>query len=301
MPTQTTLSAEQHRKVYSRLSERIDPLRTRHKPLSLLRHEARRLAEQFFNQEQLSLSKAQITALAEEICANTLGVCVLEELFRDKNVQEIMIASPTAVLSRSNDHWLPTSARFSDRSKLRSFLQRMAAIGSERQPSIAFKGSIDVRLPNGFHLQAILPPEALELTPSAVFLRVDATPPSAIIQTTTREIVEPSANDTVSAATTPSSGTIRDEPRTHRIESSTSTITETQVNSPYDKLRQRMTERIVMRFASAGMYDLSVIALPELRRIVLASVHEICNADNLNYDESTRERLALEILAKMNR
>ena len=304
LSTQQTLGNDPRRKVYSRLSERIDPTRTRHKPLSLLRHEARRLAEQILIQESLGLDRATIAELADEICSNTLGVCILEELFRDKNIQEVMVASPSAVLSRSNEHWLPTSARFGDRAKLRSFLERMGTIGTEREPAIAFRGSIDVRLPNGFHMQAILPPDALQLTPTAVFMRVDAEPRSTTIQAATRESVEASTLETVSGSSAPSSGVgnsgiIRHEPS--RIEPPPPIVTQPQPSTPYEKTRQRMTERIVIRFASAGMYDLSVIALPELRRIILASVHDYCNADNLNYDESTRERLALEILAKMNR
>lgn len=303
-PILQTLGNDPRRKVYSRLSERIDPERTRHKPLSLLRHEARRLAEQILNQESLGLDRAEITGLAEEICANTLGVCVLEELFRDKNIQEIMVASPTAVLSRSNEHWLPTSARFGDSAKLRSFLERMTSIGAAREPAIEFRGSIDVRLPNGFHMQAILPPDALQLTPMAVFMRVTTTAASATIASVPRDVPEPSTHDTVSASTSPTSvaansGTIRIEPT--RPEPPMPMNVETPVSSPYEKMRQRMTERIVMRFASAGMYDLSEIALPELRRIILATVHEICNYDNLSYDELTRERLALEILARINR
>jgi hypothetical protein len=41
--------------------------------------------------------------------------------------------------------------------------------------------------------------------------------------------------------------------------------------------------------------------MPELRRIVLAYVEEVCEAERLWSDAAFRDRLALEILAGMKR
>ena len=70
---------------------------------------------------------------------------------------------------------------------------------------------------------------------------------------------------------------------------------------PFAKIRQRVTERIIMKFASAGVYDLNQIPLPELHRIVLAQVAEFCGGDKNGFDEATYDRLSLEILSGMNR
>jgi hypothetical protein len=82
---------------------------------------------------------------------------------------------------------------------------------------------------------------------------------------------------------------------------SVGTLTTAPVADPHAKLRQRLTERIIMRFAAAGVYDLSALPANELRRIVTASVAEFCHQDRLDLDGPFQERLALEILAGMNR
>ena len=63
----------------------------------------------------------------------------------------------------------------------------------------------------------------------------------------------------------------------------------------------RITGRIAGAMAAAGVYDLNRIALPDLRRIVQAHVTEFCEAEKLTFDDAAKERLALEILAGMNR
>ena len=62
-----------------------------------------------------------------------------------------------------------------------------------------------------------------------------------------------------------------------------------------------MAERIVTKFAAAGVYDLNQIPAAELRRIVAAHVAEVCQQERIGTDDSTHDRLALEILAGMNR
>jgi hypothetical protein len=70
---------------------------------------------------------------------------------------------------------------------------------------------------------------------------------------------------------------------------------------PLARVRQRVTERIITKLAAAGMYDLNLIPLPELRRIVLAHVAEVCQVDRVAADDTVQERLTLEILSGMNR
>ncbi len=67
------------------------------------------------------------------------------------------------------------------------------------------------------------------------------------------------------------------------------------------KVRQKVTERIIMKLANAGVYDLNVIPLPELRKIAMAYVKEFIDAEKIALDDPTIERLANEILAGMNR
>lgn len=56
-----------------------------------------------------------------------------------------------------------------------------------------------------------------------------------------------------------------------------------------------------MKFAAAGVYDINQFPIAELRKIVHANVVEFCTAERLGFDDKFHERLALEILAGMNR
>jgi hypothetical protein len=69
----------------------------------------------------------------------------------------------------------------------------------------------------------------------------------------------------------------------------------------YAPVRQQVTGRIITQLAAAGVHDLNRIPMPELRKIVLAYVEEVCEAERLWSDAAFRDRLALEILAGMKR
>lgn len=72
-------------------------------------------------------------------------------------------------------------------------------------------------------------------------------------------------------------------------------------SDPFGKVKQRVTERIVSTCAAAGMYDLSQIPIAELQRVVQAHIQEVVTLERLSPDASTLDRLAVEILAAMNR
>ena len=81
------------RRLHGRIAERIDPVRNRYKPLSLLRREATRVIEQYFDTECPLLTRSERDGLITEIIAGAPGVGPLEELFRDPAVCEILILS----------------------------------------------------------------------------------------------------------------------------------------------------------------------------------------------------------------
>ena len=73
------------------------------------------------------------------------------------------------------------------------------------------------------------------------------------------------------------------------------------VEDPHTRLKQRVTERIIAKCAAAGVYDLSAIPSGELQRVIHAHVLELSMLDRVAVDETAKERMVLEILAKMNR
>jgi pilus assembly protein CpaF len=265
------------RKAHARLAPLTDPARARHKPLSLLRMEVRRLLEQYLVAECPTLPQAERSRLADEVLAEAPGLGPLEDLFRDPAVQEVMVLAPGQVVVRKGDAWTPTSVRFRDAEHVRRMLARYAEVGEPVAPPAA--GGFDVWLGNGFRAVAVLPPEVLELPPTAVFVR--GAPPSApppVSQPTPRPVAEEAP-------------TVRVPPPTEQAGP----------HDPYTPVRQQVTRRIVTRLAAAGVHDLTRIPLPELRKIVLAYVEEVCEAERLWSDAAFRERLALEILATMKR
>ena len=266
------------RKAHARLAPLTDPARSRHKPLSLLRLEARRLLEQFLDADCPTLPRTERTQLADEVLAEAPGLGPLEDLFRDPAVQEVMAVAPGQVLARKADTWTPTSVRFRDVEHLRRALTRYAEAGVPVAP--AGSGAFDVWLGNGFRAVAVLPPEVMDLSPTAAFVRGERPAPT----------VEPAAQPP-SRPAVEATGTVRIPPPAERPVPP----------DLYAPVRQQVTRRIVTRLASAGVHDVNRIPLPDLRKIVLAYVEEVCEAERLWSDAAFRERLALEILAGMNR
>jgi hypothetical protein len=267
------------RKAHARLAPLADPARVRHKPLSLLRMEARRALEQFLVTECPTLPAAERNQLTDEVLAEAPGLGPLEDLFRDPAVQEVMVLAPGQVVVRKGDAWTPTSVRFRDAGHVRRTLARYAEAGEPVAPPAA--GGFDVWLGNGFRAVAVMPPEVLDLPPTAVFVRgvPPAAPPPPVSQPTPRPVAE-------------EVGTARVTPPIERP---------SVPPDPYTPVRQQVTRRIVSKLAAAGVHDLTRIPLPELRKIVLAYVEEYCEAEQLWTDDAFRDRLALEILAGMNR
>jgi hypothetical protein len=70
-------------------------------------------------------------------------------------------------------------------------------------------------------------------------------------------------------------------------------------NDPYAKMRGKITQRLITKIASAGIYDLSQIPKHELKKIVATMVDEANANDRLNLDASESARLTLEIISGM--
>ena len=310
---------EMLRRAHARLAERFDLSRTRHKPLSLLRQEGRRLLDQYFESEWQSLPKPERDKLIEDILSEAPGFGPLEELFRDDSTKEIMVIAAMQVIAKKGEGWLPTSARFRDAGQLRSYLTRLSESGVHLDAAPVV-GGFDLKLANGFRVLAILPPDVLEQSPLVLFVRGEPLPmpegaSSVMMSKLSRNM--PSGSTPVPAArpiaVSPSSAI----PSPLKASPSGSTPSPipprsgpvqlppppqaTIVLDPNGRFRQRVTERIIAKCASAGVYDLSAIPGAELQRVIQAHVLELSMLDRFPLDDSTRDRMVLEILAKMNR
>jgi len=161
------------RKAQIRLTERIDLIRNKHKPLSILRAEAKRVLDQFLDQEVTAsaLSRSDRDRIVEDLIASSTGFGPLEEVFRDESIKEILILNSSQVIGRKSDNWLPTSARFRDDDQVRIVLQNWANLGESYVPGSPSVGGFDLRLPNGFRVIAILPPPVMNAKPQILLIR----------------------------------------------------------------------------------------------------------------------------------
>lgn len=308
---------ELQKRAHQRLAERIDLVKSRHKPLSILRQEAKRIVDQYYEFESPGLSKPERERLAEDILGEAYGFGPLEELFRDESTKEFMVLAASQVIVKKGESWLPTSTRFRDAAQYRNYLNRLVEVGESLAPAGGNFGSgFDVKLSNGFRALGILPPSILDQPPLVIFGRVEA--PLSVGST-----VIISENRAMPASRTSGVVTNINRPGLTNVSISASALRQIAaqegigVNNrsgvmpgltrsstdldPFAKVKQRVTERIVSTCAAAGMYDLSQIPSSELQRVVKAHVLEVTANERLTLDETVLERLAIEILAAMNR
>jgi hypothetical protein len=273
-------------RVLVRLNDRLDPSKSRRMPPSLFQQTARQLIEQTIEAEGSRLSRLERERLAEDVFSEAFGFGPLEELFRDATAKEIMILGPHAVVVRREQGWTPTNVKFRDEEQIRLILGRVAtqgeAVAAGLPPSV-----IDAKLANGFRAVAVLPPEVLGTPATAVFVR----PPDA------------------PAAATPESGGTGMHPAlsmgTGRVAPPNPRSGSVEVPAPGEqtlsRYRAKVTERIIVKLASLGVYDLSEVEIGELRRLVAAVVQEFCAAEKIYLSDTDQGRLTLEILTGMNR
>lgn len=334
-PARAALSlAEVRKRVHARLTEKIDAVRTRHKPLSLVRQEARRVIDQFLDTECPTLTSSERDKLVDDILAEGVGYGPFEELFRDEAVKEFQILGLGDVLVRKNEAWQPTTVKPRDADQLRQMLVRFAEVG-ESLVGVPLAGGVDVRLANGYRVVAILPPEGSDSAPFVWFIRgmpqpvasgsgVVAGPPSGRIPARQTphagdagmvsmtpplqgsEVLPSSLTGRHSASTTgrmpqPPSGRMPAVPAGPPSGRMPKSPAAEPAQDAYARDRQRITERMIMKLAAAGIFDLGAVPLPELRRFVLAAVIDYSETEKLGWAPTLQERLALEILSAMSR
>ncbi len=283
-------------RLLAKLEDRFDLSSSNRMPQSLLKQSLRQTADQLADIEARGFSKPDRDRLVEAVLTEFLGFGPLEELFGDALVREIMITGPAAVIVRRDSaQWMPTSVRFRDEGHVRATLDKMAAHADAVGPVMASMAAFDVKLPNGFRALALTPPDALGLPATAVFVREKTIPqPSAAKESGSRPGLPaaPKSNPAapVAAAPKPGSGLVR-TPAPRGPES--------QQFGPLTRHRNRVLERILTKFASAGVHDVSRFDATELQRIVSAYVVEYTKVEKVYLNEADTDRLTLEVLAAL--
>ena len=292
------------RKAQQFLNEKFPPNRVRHKPLSILRQEARRAIETFLDVEFPSLAKPDRDRTTATAIDESISMGPLEELYRDEATTEFMVLAHNQIVGRKGNNWLPTSARFRDELAWQAYLKKLQATGEAYVTVSQLSAAFDVRLPNGFRVVGVVPPPGLGLGPTVVFSRgapvVTASgstnsfdSESSILSVADLNRSIAAANGGGSSVRLGGSGIIRTS-ASERIPAPVPPPL-----SPTDVLKQKVTERIVRKCAAAGVFDLKVIPRGELQKVIFASVDEYTVAENMPMADQTKNILTLEILSGM--
>jgi hypothetical protein len=298
------------RRVLAKLEERLDLSASKRMPQSLLRQSLRQQADQIADQETRGLPRADRDRLVDEVLTELLGYGPLEELFADPTVREIMVTGPAMVITRREQgQWLPTSVKFRDESHVRAILDRIATHADPVGPVLTSMVVFDMKLPNGFRAFAVIPPEGLEMPATAAFVREKAAPPLAsgskdasathpggsATGSTSNGTLRTVPGSVYASPRAPGSGLVTTPPpRTNPTDSPAT-------NDPLARHRNRILERLLSKFASLKIYDLTRFDPHELQKVISAYVAEYGPAEKIYLSDTDQGRLTLEILTSLRR
>jgi hypothetical protein len=319
------------KRAHALLAERFPAARVRHKPLSILRQEARRALEQFLDAQQPPMGKPERDRLIDDVLGEAPGFGPLEELFRDESVKEIMLLAAAQVIAKKETGWVPTSVRFRDAVHHRAYVRRLAETGEPLAAnSVPTDGAFDVRLANGFRVIGVTPPDVLDQPPLAVFVRGQASPvmatpgpvglpiPQGGSGVTTIPLSRipaiPKGGSSVVSMNElvrgPSASGRFPKPNSEPPRPSPLPMPEAAPVSEFyipahvdakERTRRKVSERIIRKCAAAGVYDLSAIPAVELQRVILAHVEELNAEQGQQMSDHEMQITALEIFTGMRR
>jgi pilus assembly protein CpaF len=120
---------------------------------------AERLRE-LLARDRVVLPAADLDRLVEVVVDDAVGLGPLEALMRDPTVTEVIANGPAAVYAERGGRLTPEPVRFRDAEHLRQVIERVVGVGGRRVDDAS--PMVDVRLPDGSRVNAVLPPLALD-------------------------------------------------------------------------------------------------------------------------------------------
>jgi pilus assembly protein CpaF len=110
--------------------------------------------------DRVVLPAADVDRLVEEVVDDAVGLGPLEPLMRDPTVTEVIANGPHAIYAERRGRLAPEPIRFRDAEHLRQVIERVVGAGGRRVDDAS--PMVDVRLPDGSRVNAVLPPLALD-------------------------------------------------------------------------------------------------------------------------------------------
>ena len=127
------------------------------------RPQMQQLIEGIFNQilseENLLYTRATRSTILEWVTSDILGYGPLEPLLQDNSITEIMVNGPKQIYIERNGKIEETSITFEDDSHLMRIIERIVSPIGRRVDEAS--PMVDARLPNGFRVNATIPPLSL--------------------------------------------------------------------------------------------------------------------------------------------
>ena len=295
-------------RVLMKLQDKLDGQASKRMPESLLRQTAKQIIEQVVDADFPRMSRGERDRLSEDVLSEAFGFGPLEELFRDPTVKEILVLGPQAIVVRREVGWVPTNVKFLDPDHLQETLDKVAMHGEVVSPGLP-PAAIDTKLPNGFRVVAVIPPPILDQSATVLFTRTEDAPkpapppkPASTMIPTVAPAVPPSGTfpkaPTTSGSSSKATASGRfptPQPRHSPLDSPAPG------EGPLTRHRVRITERLIKKMASLGVYDLQRVEITELRKVVTAYIREYCEVEKILLSDSEQGRLMLEILTGMHR
>jgi pilus assembly protein CpaF len=110
--------------------------------------------------DRVVLPAPDIDRLIADVVDDAVGLGPLEALMRDPTVTEVIANGPGSIYAERGGRLIPEPVRFRDREHLRQIIERVVGAGGRRVDDAS--PMVDVRLPDGSRVNAVLPPLALD-------------------------------------------------------------------------------------------------------------------------------------------
>jgi pilus assembly protein CpaF len=110
--------------------------------------------------DRVVLPALDLERLVEEVVDDAVGLGPLEPLMRDPTVTEVIANGPGSVFVERAGKLVTEPVRFRDVEHLRQVIERVVGAGGRRVDDAS--PMVDVRLPDGSRVNAVLPPLALD-------------------------------------------------------------------------------------------------------------------------------------------
>jgi pilus assembly protein CpaF len=125
-----------------------------------LEQRVRQTLQEVLSNQEMPLTAADRTRVAQEIADDILGYGPVEPYLRDPEITEIMVNGADQIFVERNGRLFPAGGRFANEAHLRRTIDKIVArVGRRVDESSPM---VDARLPDGSRVNAIIPPLAVD-------------------------------------------------------------------------------------------------------------------------------------------